>query len=183
MRRATPSMPVTPVMLRHFAVLTLVITSCIAIFASGENREFVDQQIRAKSTKNAAAPAQVGQASQPKVIGGLNIAPGTQLGGAAGGGGYVETDVQAGDETGGDGGGGSSGEVAGGGESAVFRPTGGSPMAGPMAGVPPGSFPPPGAGPQRRGPPNAQPQRKPTAQEIERMMAAARARSGSASSE
>jgi hypothetical protein len=193
MRRATPTLPVTPVMLRHFAVLTLVITSCIAIFASGENREFVDHQVQAKSAKTNAAPAQVGKARQPTVISGLNIAAGTQLGGAAGGSDYVERGVSAGEDSGGGGEGGGSGEASGGGESAGFGRTEGPQMAGPMAGMPPGSSPPPsanqnqgpppGAGPPQKGPPKPQPQRKPTAQEIDRMLAAARERSGSASSE
>ncbi len=37
MRRAAPTLPVTPAMLRHFAAVTLVATVCLAVFANGEN--------------------------------------------------------------------------------------------------------------------------------------------------
>lgn len=37
MRRAAPSVPVTPAMLRHFAAITIVATVCLAMFAHGEN--------------------------------------------------------------------------------------------------------------------------------------------------
>lgn len=51
MRRAvTPAIP--PSMYRHFAVLTVVLTACLAMFAEGENRE-----AQAAPAAQAAKPA------------------------------------------------------------------------------------------------------------------------------
>jgi hypothetical protein len=51
MRRAvTPAIP--PSMYRHFAILTVVLTACLAMFAEGENRE-----ARAAPAAHAAKPA------------------------------------------------------------------------------------------------------------------------------
>jgi hypothetical protein len=41
------SIPVPAKMVRHFAVVTLVITACIALFADGERREAIGAEIRA----------------------------------------------------------------------------------------------------------------------------------------
>lgn len=41
------SIPVPAKVVRHFAVVTLVITSCIALFADGERREAIGAEIRA----------------------------------------------------------------------------------------------------------------------------------------
>lgn len=185
MRRATPSLPVTPAMFRHFAVLTIVITSCIGIFASGENRELVQQQIEAQSRPAKANPAKPGQAAAPKVIGGLNIAAGTRLGSAAGGGGdYVES----GSEVSGGGGGSGSGSSDVVGSSAVASGYAAPTQAPAIQPTIPtsGTAPPPPGSPlgtktnMRGGPLKAQPLRQPTGEEIERMMAASRERSAAA---
>jgi hypothetical protein len=79
MRRAAPTIPVTPVMLRHFAVVTVAITGCIAMFADGENREFIEDQLKARQAKTMAMRADAQKGSKLKTVGGLRIAKGTKL--------------------------------------------------------------------------------------------------------
>ncbi|MBV1916608.1 MAG: hypothetical protein KUG65_00875 [Sphingomonadaceae bacterium] len=45
MSRPKPVIPVTPKMYRHFAMITLAITGCLAMFADGENRQAVEQHL------------------------------------------------------------------------------------------------------------------------------------------
>ena len=193
MRRTTPTQPVTPAMLRHFAVLTVVITSCLAIFAQGENNS-LEEARRAVASKNGSAGAfsvngAAKQAQERKAlreIGGLKIAADTKIGGGFRADAVIEREAASSD-------GGGSGSGSGSGDTGNNTDANSSPaaVAGQPMMPPPGSNPvqlspgppgmPPGVGPnQRRGPPTAQPPRKPTAQEIDRMIAAARERSGSA---
>lgn len=181
MRRASPSLPVTPGMLRHFAVLTLVITSCIGIFASGENHELAQQQVQAQARPAKSKQTNADQPAPPQVIGGLNIAAGTRIGAAAGGGDYVESGSEVTGDSGG--GGGGSSDVPSGGDTVggYAQAVAGQPMI-----PPPGTLPPPPGGPQgtgtnqRGGPPRSQPPRAPTGEELERMLAASRQRSAAA---
>ena len=58
MRRAAPVIPVSSRLFRHFAVVTVVITAGLAMFASGENREVVTETIAKREAKNAARQAE-----------------------------------------------------------------------------------------------------------------------------
>ena len=64
MRRAvTPAIP--PSMYRHFAIVTLALTTGLAMFAQGENREAQAAQApRAQPTKPAAPPV-LARAAEP----------------------------------------------------------------------------------------------------------------------
>lgn len=177
MRRATPTMPVTPVMLRHFAVLTLVITSCIGIFASGENRESAEQQLKPRTSNSAASQAKSAPANPPKIIGGLIIGAGTRLGPSPDAGGYFDSEG---------GGGSGSGETSPyqGSETGNVTPMGPPPGLQSPHLATASQGPPPGVGRnQRKGRPNPPPLRQPTAQELDRMMAASRERSGGVKAE
>lgn len=84
MRRAASTLPVTPAMLRHFAVLTAVATACLAMFASGENGSAGQAVIKAHDAAKARSlNAQPGAMGSGKIvvreIGGLKLAPGTRL--------------------------------------------------------------------------------------------------------
>jgi hypothetical protein len=81
MRRAVPNLPVSPNMLRHFAVLTLVITGGLAMFAGGENQSFLAEQVKQRQMKTEAVRAERQKATEHTVvIDGLRVAPGTRLG-------------------------------------------------------------------------------------------------------
>jgi hypothetical protein len=73
-----PDLPVTPAMLRHFSVVTIAATACLAMFASGENSAARqgDSAIAAGTEKAALAQAKT---EKPREIGGLRIAKGTDL--------------------------------------------------------------------------------------------------------
>ena len=57
MRRATPSMPISPRLLKHFAAATLAITTCIAIFADGRTTEAVAETVKKNEMKKAQVDA------------------------------------------------------------------------------------------------------------------------------
>lgn len=81
MRRAAPPSALSPAVLRHFAVLTLVITGGLAMFASGENRAYLAEQVHQRQMQTEALRAQREKASQRTVVvDGLRLAPGTRLG-------------------------------------------------------------------------------------------------------
>lgn len=66
MARVAPALPISPKLFRHFAVVTLVITCCIAMFADGEGREAMAAQIDERKKQNDLLVAQaktVGQRS------------------------------------------------------------------------------------------------------------------------
>lgn len=52
MRRAAPPLPISPKLLKHFAVVTLVLTACIAMFADGESREAIQDQVELRAANN-----------------------------------------------------------------------------------------------------------------------------------
>ncbi|MEY4239188.1 MAG: hypothetical protein RL339_1789 [Pseudomonadota bacterium] len=51
MRRAAPSLPISPRLLKHFAAATLAITTCIAIFADGSTTEAVAETVKQNELK------------------------------------------------------------------------------------------------------------------------------------
>lgn len=81
MRRAAPPSALSPAVLRHIAVLTLVITGGLAMFASGENQAYLAEQVRQRQMQTEALRAQRENASKRTVVvDGLRLAPGTRLG-------------------------------------------------------------------------------------------------------
>ncbi|NBW76469.1 MAG: hypothetical protein EBR34_11815 [Sphingomonadaceae bacterium] len=51
MRRAAPSLPISPRLLKHFAAATLALTICIAIFADGSTTEAVAETVKSNELK------------------------------------------------------------------------------------------------------------------------------------
>ncbi len=83
MRRAAPTLPVTPAMLRHFVVITLAATAGLAMFAHGENTGAMIEAQKASRARSSGAwgttPKQADQAKAPTSVNGMNVAPGTKL--------------------------------------------------------------------------------------------------------
>lgn len=52
MSRITKKSPVSANMFRHFAVITIVITACLALFVDGEAKDSVAEQVAAKAKQN-----------------------------------------------------------------------------------------------------------------------------------
>ena len=80
MARTAPTLPITPKMFRHFAVITVVSTLCLSFFASGENREMVEeeiaqQQAEVKAKKAARAEPAVKSKIKDKREGGGGFGP------------------------------------------------------------------------------------------------------------
>ncbi len=203
MRQPTPTLPVTPKMLRHFAVVTVAITACIGIFAQGENTEVAAKPAQVAAPESGGGFLDFGGAERaalagghkgPHEVNGIKLASGTRLN--AGG--------DSGGDDGGDGVAGGSRVGSGYIQSApstartssddpALRLTAADERNGfaPPAGPPPipkdaNGVPAPGAAvtsvnPAK--PAKPQPPRKATHQDIERMMAASSQRSGGATTD
>ena len=52
MNPAARTLPIPPSMFRHFAMITLAITGCVALFADGESREAIAGEVEARSDRN-----------------------------------------------------------------------------------------------------------------------------------
>ena len=99
MSRIARTLPVSTKLYRHFAVVTVVITVCVALFADGETRATVADEIETRQTKNELVEHEVNKLGvRRQALGALRI--------KAGGGGW------------GDGGGG--GDMGGGGGSGML---------------------------------------------------------------
>jgi hypothetical protein len=64
MSRPPPIIPVDAKMYRHFAIATVMITGCLAVFASGENREALADTIESQQRQVEVQQAQA-QAKKP----------------------------------------------------------------------------------------------------------------------
>jgi hypothetical protein len=78
MRRATPSLPISPRLLKHFAAATLALTTCIAIFADGRTTEAVAETVKKNELKKtevdaAGARKQVFKGMKVKTGGGMSF--------------------------------------------------------------------------------------------------------------
>lgn len=99
MRRAAPSLPISPRLLKHFAAATLAITTCIAIFADGRTTEAVAETVRKNELKKAqlnATSARNSVFKGLKVQSGVGFAdadPGPERGGDGGAGSYYDGPV------------------------------------------------------------------------------------------
>ena len=88
MRQTTPTLPISPKMLRHFAVLTMAITSVLGIFAQGESAKVETGTHNGTPPESSGSSFEFGGAEKaalaggnksPGEVGGLQIARGTQL--------------------------------------------------------------------------------------------------------
>lgn len=91
MRRAAPTLPITPGMIRHFAVVTLVATVGLAMFAHGENTAAEPKAKQGQPAEGGgvmsamfggaeeAALKQAREATRNRNIHGMNVAAGTRL--------------------------------------------------------------------------------------------------------
>jgi len=52
MARAAPTLPISPRLFRHFAVITVAITACVAMFADGEGREAIANEVAVRQKQN-----------------------------------------------------------------------------------------------------------------------------------
>lgn len=88
MRRATPSLPISPRLLKHFAAATLALTTCIAIFADGRTTEAVAETVKKNELKKAEVDT---TGTRKKVFKGIKVKTGSGMSyddpGPAGGGG------------------------------------------------------------------------------------------------
>lgn len=66
MSRPPPIIPVDAKMYRHFAIATVLITGCLAMFASGENREALADTIEAQQRKVEVEQAQADKPAAKK---------------------------------------------------------------------------------------------------------------------
>jgi hypothetical protein len=71
MRPAAPLLAVPPQLYKHFAVLTLAITVCVAIFATGENRQLIKQQVERREARKAVVEARFAPRSHTRMVSGL----------------------------------------------------------------------------------------------------------------
>jgi hypothetical protein len=68
MKEIIASIPVPPKMYRHFAVITLLITACIAIFADGERREAMADEFAEQQQRQALREADATQNGPKKIV-------------------------------------------------------------------------------------------------------------------
>jgi hypothetical protein len=78
MRRPPPTVGLKPSLLRHFLIISIGLTSCLAIFANGENAEIIQDQIKQRQAQNQVLAADKSR-GRVKVVGGLQIAKGTNI--------------------------------------------------------------------------------------------------------
>lgn len=67
MSRFAVTLPIPKSMYRHFTVITLVLTACIAIFSDGERRQVIDAEIDAQNQKAALRQAEADKSGPNKV--------------------------------------------------------------------------------------------------------------------
>ncbi len=67
MARRAPQPTLSPKLLRHFAVATVAITACLALFADGEGRNELGREVAARSADAEQAVAEAGAKMKPKV--------------------------------------------------------------------------------------------------------------------
>lgn len=89
MSRIARTLPVSPQMYRHFAVITVAITICVALFADGETRATVVDEVEKQQTRNELVEHEVNKLGvRRNALGGLKVkARGSGWGSDGGGGG------------------------------------------------------------------------------------------------
>ncbi|HNJ47954.1 MAG TPA: hypothetical protein PK479_05955 [Novosphingobium sp.] len=72
MRRAAPTIPVSPKLLKHFAVVTVVLTAALAMFADEGSRSAIEGEIKDRQDYNEARAIEAQKLGPRKLAGGLN---------------------------------------------------------------------------------------------------------------
>ena len=80
MRRTAPAGPLTPKLIKHFAVATVAVTGLLAMFSSGEDWG-AGAQTRADSVNNQVPVTQTEQLGAPRLANTIAIRPGPSHGG------------------------------------------------------------------------------------------------------
>ena len=79
MRQPTPTLPITPKMLRHFAIVTVAITACIGVFAQGENAKIASNPKQGATQGSGSSFAAVAGDKNSREVNGMKLAAGTRL--------------------------------------------------------------------------------------------------------
>lgn len=88
MSRIARTLPVSAKLYRHFAVVTVVITVCVALFADGETHATVADEIETRQTRNELVEHEVNKLGvRRQALGALHIKTGGGWGDGGGGGG------------------------------------------------------------------------------------------------
>lgn len=66
MARMQPTIPVSPKMYRHFAIITVALTACLAMFADGENRQTIEDHLSKKRQNQEMVEAEREMSKQGK---------------------------------------------------------------------------------------------------------------------
>jgi hypothetical protein len=163
MARRTPTMPISPTQLKHFAAATVALTALLALFASGEETG-IAAQVKATQAKNDLVVAEQEKLGTKKIAANLKV---RNTGGF-------------GADEGGDGGFASGGSAGGGSYSAPAARPASKAQRSPEMLLPPR----PGETRMPTKPsaaPRKKPQAEPTKREEDEMLAASRARSSGSS--
>lgn len=96
MKAAPPVLAIPPKIFRHFAVVTIIITALVGIFADGENRQVVEDTIEQQRLAAQANQARMKQAEERRLAARANTRQ-VSVNGGGGGGGDVGVEVPVGD--------------------------------------------------------------------------------------
>jgi hypothetical protein len=97
MKAAPPVLAIPPKIFRHFAVVTIIITALVGIFADGENRQVVQDNIAEQRRAALANQVRMQQAEERRLATKAATRQVSVNGGGGGGGGEVGVEVPMGD--------------------------------------------------------------------------------------
>jgi len=80
MRRQAPNLPISPKLLKHFAIATVVITGLLALFAGGDGGD-VGAKIEQRAAQTELARAEPASLGRKTISNTLAVRPGTDLSG------------------------------------------------------------------------------------------------------
>lgn len=72
MRRPQPELPISPKVLKHFAIVTVVLTALLALFVNGEDSQ-IAAEIKARETKNQLIAAEADKLGTKKLSAALGM--------------------------------------------------------------------------------------------------------------
>ena len=81
MRPAPTLLNIPPKLYKHFAIITVAITACAAIFVDGGTQVRIEQEIAERQAKSAAVKAEAAKVRNRRTIGGLQDNRTSQSGG------------------------------------------------------------------------------------------------------
>lgn len=81
MRPAPTLLNIPPKLYKHFALVTVAVTACVAILADGGTQERVEQEIAERQAKSAAVKAEAAKVHNRRTIGGMQDNRASQSGG------------------------------------------------------------------------------------------------------